>query len=369
MGHARKQAISFFLTTRCNLDCRYCYTPKLEVRHEHQALDLRFAQLGIDDVCATNGELAIRFYGVGEPTLELGLMIDIHEYAARKAGRNLTVELQTNGVFSPQVRDWISDTVDILWISCDGPAECQDLLRPARNGAPSSPIVYESIEHFAARPNGLQLGVRATLTPATVWRQTELVELFHAMGVRNVSVEPASPVSGAGGRLGPSLAVDPLEFAQRFAEAYRRADELEMTYLSLTMVNFDEPVKVPCRSCVPCPQLTTDGYVSCCDYGMFGPEYLAGPLQHLIYGRYDRDNDRIVYDQKRIELIRSRCRVLAETRCSDCAVLDNCMGGCVGEAVNVTGDLYGIKKASCEATQELWRLLPRRREPFAVLHS
>lgn len=24
------------------------------------------------------------------------------------------------------------------------------------------------------------------------------------------------------------------------------------------------------------PQLTTDGYVACCDYGQFGPEYSPG---------------------------------------------------------------------------------------------
>ncbi len=45
MAHVRKQMISFFMTTKCNLDCIYCYTPKYkQIKPEDQSIDLDFAR-------------------------------------------------------------------------------------------------------------------------------------------------------------------------------------------------------------------------------------------------------------------------------------------------------------------------------------
>ena len=84
MAHVRKKMISFFLTTKCNLDCRYCYTNKSD--YTHQSLDFEFAKLGINDFSKSYNSKHIRFFGAGEPTLEFDLMKKIWEYSYGKLG-------------------------------------------------------------------------------------------------------------------------------------------------------------------------------------------------------------------------------------------------------------------------------------------
>lgn len=74
MGHVRKQMMSFFVTTQCNMACRYCYTYGSEIKEEDRTIDLEFVQKGIDDFFRDYPSRTIRFYGAGEPTLELDLM-------------------------------------------------------------------------------------------------------------------------------------------------------------------------------------------------------------------------------------------------------------------------------------------------------
>ena len=88
MGHVRKQVISLFLTTKCNLRCTYCYAYKGDpVDLKDQALDFNFAKRGIDDFFRDFPSRHIRFYGGGEPTLEFELMKKITDYAREKSAK------------------------------------------------------------------------------------------------------------------------------------------------------------------------------------------------------------------------------------------------------------------------------------------
>lgn len=48
MSHCNKKMISFFLTTKCNLCCRYCYNAKERNEIEEHSLSLDIAKAGID---------------------------------------------------------------------------------------------------------------------------------------------------------------------------------------------------------------------------------------------------------------------------------------------------------------------------------
>lgn len=367
MGHWRKQQIAFFMTTRCNLSCRYCYAPKLKVEKCDQRLSFEFAKKGIDDFFAQNDSRQIRYYGVGEPTMEFDLMKRIREYAYEQAGEELVVELQTNGFFSKRVADWIVRNVDILWISCDGPPEIQDYWRPTVMGGRSSGVVESNIKFFAKQGH-MQVGVRATLASSMVNRQQEIVDYFSGLGIKYICAEPVSAPTYS--ILNDTMKNEPIEFAKGFLGAQKKAKELGAFYMSLRMVNFDEEVNIACRACVPCPQLTTDNYVSCCDRAPFGPNYLFGPLQELVYGVYDQKKNKIIYDEEKIERIRLRnTTTLEKGPCKGCKLVRHCAGGCVGEAVNETGNLYGIKADSCTVTRYLANYLPLNSGLYPCLHS
>jgi len=367
MAHVRKQQISFFMTAACNLACKYCYTLKNAIRKEHQFIDVEFAKAGIDDYFRESPSREIRFYGAGEPTLAFKQMKEIRDYAFEQAGDSLKVELQTNGYFGREVRDWVAKNVDILWISCDGPPAIQDEWRPTRDSGATSKIVEDNIRFFSSL-EGIQAGVRMTVNPKTVDLQSGLIDYFHSLGIKYVCGEAiVAEVSKP-----PNLArfVDPVRFANGFADAYFHAKRLGICYQCLPMCNFDENVDVACSACLPCPRLTTDGYVSCCDLAQFGPEYSPGPLQQLIYGKHERNAGVIIYDEEKIRAIRSRnAGNLLKRACSGCGLVSHCAGGCAGQAVNETGDLLGVKPWSCEVTKRLAvRLLPMG-EPLPVRHS
>ena len=67
MPHSNKKMISFFLTTKCNLCCRYCYNAKERNCIVEQTLNFEIAKNGIDWYFNNNPSRHIRFYGPGEP--------------------------------------------------------------------------------------------------------------------------------------------------------------------------------------------------------------------------------------------------------------------------------------------------------------
>lgn len=265
------------------------------------------------------------------------------------------------------MKDWISSNVDILWISCDGVPDVQNHQRPAIKGKPTAEIVENNLSFFGEQKE-IMCGVRATVTPQTVKRQVEMIEYLYHLGIKAVCAEAV--VAPVDKEMDEEFRVNPIEFAKNFLVAYERAKQLKMFYSTLPMANFDEEVRHACRALIPYPHLTTDNYISCCDIAQFGPEYLPGPLQQLIYGKYNADEKKIIYDEDKIYKIRSRCaEVLRKGACKDCNLVYHCAGGCVGQAVNETGNILGVKKWSCEATKYLGERLPLNCGLYPVIHS
>lgn len=368
MAHVRKQMISFFMTTKCNLDCIYCYTPKYkQLKLEDQTMDLAFARRGIDDFFRDNASRYIRFYGIGEPTLEIEKIKAITEYARSKAGESLYVELQSNGCFPESTRKWVAENVNWLWISCDGPEYVHNAQRPFRNGGGTLEKVVNTIKSLQDIST-LTVGVRATLMSDMISKQKELVDYFESIGVKYINVLPVfAPEEGSESQ---SYNWDALDFAENFYDAHVYAESKGIWYNTMCIVNFDEPTRVACRSCTPCPHLTTDGYVSCCDFTQLGPDYINGPLSQLIYGYYDAENDIIRYDEDAMHNISRRCAEnLEKETCKDCKYVYNCAGGCMGQVVNETGDIMGCIEDNCKIVQYLGERIPRNKGLFPAFHS
>ena len=369
MAHVRKQIITLYLTTRCNLKCSYCYTYRSKaIKKEHQTLDFNFAKKGIDDFFRDYPSRHIRFYSIGEPTLEFELMKNITEYARNKAGEKLVIELQTNGMFSDEIATWISKNVNILWISCDGPPKIHNLQRPTLNNGTSSMQVERRLKYFN-NINNMQVGVRTTLTTPMITKQMDVLNYFKNIGIKYINVHPAC-CSVEDKAYKTMFEWDPIEFASHFLDTHIKAKKYDIFYNCFYIVNFDEETRHACRACVPYPQLTTDGYVACCDYGQFGPEYSPGIFQQLIYGKYIPEKNIIEYDEDKIHKIRSRCvENLIKGPCLGCDYIRHCAGGCLGEALNETGNMMGIHKKNCIITKYLAKKMDLNKELHPVIHS
>ncbi len=359
MSHAAKHCLSVLLGDRCNLACRYCYARGNSVAPE-TTMNEAFIRRGIQDYLEEFPTPYLRFFSDGEPTLVLDNMRRVLAIAREEAS-DWTVELQTNGYFSENTAAiLVEEGFSIIWISCDGTPEIQDYYRPARGGrgGGSSEVVEHSIRWLASRIP--VLGVRATVGQTNLHRQREMIDYFHDLGVRYVCSDLMFANTAAGKYF--ERPVSPLEYAEEFWSAHLYAAEKGLWYGSIFMVNFDEATPIFCRSSVPLPHLTVDGYVSCCDMASHGR--VDSPL---LYGRFDPESGTIVYDQEKIATLRRRS-VENLPECDGCPAAMYCGGGCLGEALNERGSLFAIKKEVCDAVRYLADRMKPPCPTFPVFH-
>ena len=364
MAHVRKDCISFFMTTQCNLDCAYCYLKENKITD--QSIDVEFAMRGILDYFSQRSSRHIRFFGAGEPTLEFEKIKQIYQFARKQAGDALRAEIQTNGVFSPKIAQWLARNMDIIWISLDAPPDVHNMLRPTLGGKPTANIIERNIEILlrVGKP-GLTVGVRATISPHNVYRQVEMIDYLHSLGIKAVYSDPAFKPVGVQNSIVDKWEIDRefnMEYAKEFLKAWRYAKKLGIFYGSILTVNFDEKTTRHCRSCIPSPHLTTDGFVTNCDMG-----YLGHIFPQFVYGKWDPEQKVIKYFPKVIHSIQLRT-VDNLKECQTCEVKYHCAGGCFGEALNETGSLLGVKTTYCDAIRFLAKHMPLDEGLYPYLH-
>ena len=136
---------------------------------------------------------------------------------------------------------------------------------------------------------------------------------------------------------------------------------------SLLTANFDEKVNINCRACLPMPHLTTDGFVSACDLALFGDLEENDRMFPFIYGRWDQASRRIIFDDSKIETLRSR-KVENMPGCQYCVAKNHCAGWCLGEILNETGTLFGKKTELCEGIRFLYEHRDELDTNYKYLH-
>jgi radical SAM protein with 4Fe4S-binding SPASM domain len=322
---------------------------------------LEIAKAGIDEFFLKNKSRHIRFYGPGEPTEEFGLMCQIVEYAKEKE-KNITVEIQTNGVFNQKVCEWILDNLNIVWISFDGTPDIQNVQRPFGDKLePSSPIIEKNIKWLLANRDNrkLMVGARVTVTDLNVNRQKEMIDYFNCLGIKYVWTDPIFPEVRKCPVCDNKNPAEMYQFdldvyVKKFIEATRYAQDNNLFYGSFLVCNFDGESKINCRCCTPVPHLTPDGYVSACDMVVFGED--AYHMDCFIYGKWDGQNKKFIYDEEKIKMLKNR-DVDNIQHCNTCIAKLHCGGYCPGEVVNSTGKLDGQIPAICKGIKTLYKEL------------
>lgn len=364
-SHYKKEMISIFVTTKCNLNCDYCFTNKNKDEHRGQTISIDFVKKGIDDYFETDYMRHVRFFGAGEPTVEIELLKEIHAYAIKKGGPSVTFEIQTNGSFSDAIANWLKDNIDIIWISCDGTPEIQDKHRPFFNDSrKTSAVIEKNIKILNKSTNKSFVGIRATITAENITKQKEMIDYFYKLGIRDIWVDPIFP-SVSEKILVEDNSIDMMLFADEFIQATEYANSKGMFYGSILTCNFGDTVNKHCRACLPVPHLTTDGFVSACDMALFGND--KNHMSKLIYGKWIEKIGKIHYDQQRIDYLRSRTTENLQ-HCEMCSAKEHCGGYCLGEVLNETKDLFGQKLRACQAIRYLDQKLDLKYRKYSHTH-
>lgn len=355
MGHCNKRCLSVFLTDACNLSCRYCYC-KPSAEKENAMITFDFVKAAIDDFFSTEKRLYIRFFGNGEPTLCLDLIKEIVAYC-KLLTEDTTFELQTNGYFSDDICNWIGENIDIIWVSYDGTSEANAYYRILPDGGSANQIVEKNIVKLTQSEK--VFGVRSTIGRKNIHTQINMIDNMERLNVKYLfsDIMFASVEDG----MLYEESISPMEYAKYFLEARKYANTKNIYYGSFFTINFDEKVSIFCRSCLPMPHLTVDGYVSCCDMGY------SCDNEALIYGQYSSSENKITYDAEKISYIQKRSADNIP-QCQECKAKYHCAGGCIGEALVSTGSIYGIKKENCQAIRFLFDELRDEKIEIPIFH-
>ena len=186
--------LTLFLTSDCNLACRYCYgdggdrqtTMPLEVGME--AIDLMFLN------AAKSGarQVQLGFHGGGEPIVKRGRLVELVEHARKLSNRRrigLQIGISTNGVMSRQSAEWVAANITQLNVSFDGPPEVQNRQRPFKNGAASYGRVKSTLRFWESRRK--RYSIRGTITRCSQGRIPEIVgHLVEHFQPNSIHLEP-----------------------------------------------------------------------------------------------------------------------------------------------------------------------------------
>lgn len=371
MPHCNKKMLSFFLTTKCNLCCRYCYNAKERSKMIENTLNVDIAKAGIDWYFEHSDCRHIRFYGPGEPTQEFGKMVEITQYAKNhpNGGNRVTVEIQTNGIFNEYIREWVLNNVNIIWLSFDGMKDIQNYNRPLNPRYckefqfKTSADILENNARWLIDNTGdrdLMVGARVTITELNINQQVEMVDYFNSLGIKNIWNDPlfspvgTSPISMIENFKAPHINLD--EYIDNYILAYKYAKAIGVFWGSFLAVNFDGKAEYHCRSCTPlaAPHITTDGYLSACDMVLDGKD--STHMDCFIFGRWNSNTTSFELDYEKIHALNKRKSTNME-HCENCIAKYNCGGYCLGETVNETGSLLGQNKKICNAICRLYTLI------------
>jgi uncharacterized protein len=366
MPHEQKRQVSIIINNKCNLNCVYCYAKESQ-KSGYKNIDIDFAKVGISDYFS-KGNHQIRFFSLGEPTLDFSIIVELYNYAKKIAGDNLIAEIQTNGVMTEDKAHWLGQHINNIWISWDGPPYFQNAFRKTLNNKETSNIIEHNAKIMLKykddnHKNGF-VGARVTITGKSIKRQQEIIRYFKE---RNITVIYSDPVFIPVGdsRLSEIVGeIDLIDYCKSYITAFNYAKSNNVFYGSFYMINFDDKCNSHCRACLPTPHLTLDGYVSCCDMAL---DSKINHMSQLIYGYWNVDSKNIVYDNDRIKYIQTR-RVENIPECKHCDISNYCGGYCIGEVLNETKSFYGVLNDRCKAIRFLADGLKAGNVYIPVLH-
>lgn len=351
MAHYNKKFLTCLMTTTCNMRCKYCITSSMD--RQNMNIDTEFVRVAMDDYFERTRNFKVRFYSVGEPTQNIEGIKEVHGIARELGGSGVYFEMLTNGCFDDGVADWIGDNIHRVWVSYDGPRDVCDQIRVTPDDKPGTEKILQAVDKLKDKTS---VGIGLTVSKLNLYRQVEVIEEIHDMGMDCViSKAVLDPV---GSKVDDIYSVDIMDYAGEFIKAWRRGREIGVHYTNDLVFNFDGHSSYYCRACDPTPHLTPDGYVSSCDRAFSGDT----PIQDLIYGKWDAASGSIEYYPEKIERLRSR-RVENMEDCRDCEIRNQCCGHCLGTTHQWTGDIFKPIKEYCPAIKYLYSEMSKDMEP------
>ncbi len=339
------KSVILILTNDCNLRCKYCYSSYGE---SSEKMSWEIAKAAVDYV-ANKESMNVSFFG-GEPTLAFDIMKKVVNYVRKINPKVIKFNMQSNGLFSKEILDFIKENKIRTRISFDGTPDLQRKQRPAKSGDATDIIINNIKELVHSKLVDI---MRVTVTQDSVDRLSDMVKFAHSLCMSGVHLEPCTIVGRA---LNTGIREpDKNKFVKEFIKAFELAEKLNL-YVHISGIlslgyryNF-------CGACGKNFIITPTGLVtSCLEVSSF--KDTAPDL--FIYGHYNHLSKSFEFNKDILSNQTSR-KVINIPECKKCFLKWNCAGGCLARTYRATGSLYKVEKDLCYIKKEISKYLLRR---------
>ena len=342
--------VTLFLTSRCNLRCRYCYADA-----GHKTIDMPWpvARAAIDLAAENAGWLGhtsfcVGFHGGGEPTLAWSMLIRCVAYAREKAdlmGLDVSFFAATNGFLSKTQRTYMAEHFSNINVSLDGPRDIQDYNRPTIGQQGSYQTVRDTLTYF--NDVGLDFGIRTTVTRASVGRMTEIVEdLRSRFRFIYLQMEPVWLCGRCVHSEDPPPADD--LFIENFIRAFKRGQELGIQ-VSYSGARLDTLTSKFCAAPGDSFTVLPEGIVTSC-YEVTEPSDPKAAIFH--FGSFNPATGKFEFDFDRLEALR-QLTVDKLPFCEDCFCKWHCAGDCLSKAFDLSQSFQHSGSIRCKINRAL----------------
>lgn len=312
----KQTELTILLNQKCNFSCSYCYSKN---GRDHTVLNIDVIRSVLDQFISPErgNSLSIVFSGGGDPVLSFDVFRESVVYArevAERHGIDVEIGVVTNGSTLKQ------EYIDFITANNIGLVISYDILKDVHNSQRSHfDVVAATLDLLCEQ--GVQVGIRSTITPLNVERMEEMVEELSRRfpKIKGAAFEPV-----LNRELFPT-ASSLRDFYDSFANhiflAIERGNQLGVT-IGNTIVNNVDANKV--RACLGKIVITPQGELTACSR-------LSSPKESyyadFFYGKATAAGG-FVIDSARYNRIISH-DVGSHNECQSCLAKYHCSGGCL----------------------------------------
>lgn len=331
--------LCFTLTTRCNLNCKYCFnrealpsdmSPELAHQIYHAYANQK--------TTPQTSIVSVILFG-GEPTLNYGAIQEISR-AAEIHAHKILPRLVTNGVIDDGLLNQLIDDKYYFQISYDG-------VFNARMGVETERLVKRTIQKVSEA--GLPLFLRGTIHSGNVEKMVDIIKDAKRFGADTVGF---APVALMGNAVKNAVSRPKLEeYVENFIKALEFALVEGINVYSAEINYLSKKGRIS-----PAPTLVflPDGSIS---YSIKFCSALSSGARDLIVGQYDPKAQSLAFDWERLQQ-RSRIFSVNQPRyCGGCSAFHDCRSLNLFDILSVVEDPGQLDSYYCDITRMVLKRL------------
>lgn len=159
---------TFWVTTNCNLNCKYCYEGENKI-NKIMTKDIvdKSIEFIINKYFNDKEKLIISLHG-GEPLLEFNIIkYIVHEFKKKLKTKDVRFTITTNGtILNEEILEFIISEIPDITFSIDGTSKTQNKMRPFLDGRGSHNMVIKNAKVLNSRLSNMR--IRMTFDSSTV---------------------------------------------------------------------------------------------------------------------------------------------------------------------------------------------------------